>query len=261
LLVAAAVFTVVYAPRLWLSSAITLVTALALIEYERLGSMKAGDAVSRSVGVVAGGALPMAAHFHGASAMAPALVCSVFIFFLHGILGRLEIKDAAVGVTRRAAGVLYIALPLSYLVLLSEVQEGRRWIIFLLAVTWANDTLAFMTGRTLGRHRLSPEISPGKTVEGALGGIAGGVVAAFVFGSYAETGVPVAALLVLSVAIGIIGIAGDLSESLLKRGAGVKDSGAILPGHGGVLDRIDSLIFPIPVVYYFVVWQMRTQAL
>jgi phosphatidate cytidylyltransferase len=129
--------------------------------------------------------------------------------------------------------------------------ESRAAIFFLLTVVWAGDTGAFYVGRGIGKHKLAPRISPGKTVEGLIGGLVASMASALVFHRFWLKGLSVAGILGLAVAIGLAGVLGDLVESAMKRGAGVKDSSAIIPGHGGVLDRIDSLLFAIPVMYYY----------
>jgi phosphatidate cytidylyltransferase len=152
------------------------------------------------------------------------------------------------------AGLLYVGLLGSHFVLLRGLDNGRDWVYLAVFGTFAVDTTAYFVGRTVGRHKLAPSISPGKTVEGTLGGLAGGfaavVLANYLLGIRLETAliVPFAALLPVAAVLG------DLAESILKRGMHVKDAGHVIPGHGGLLDRLDSLLFTIPVVYYFVIW-------
>lgn len=150
--------------------------------------------------------------------------------------------------------IIYIALPFSLLVLLANADSGRLWILFILLLVWSNDTFAFCVGKLIGRHKLSPKVSPGKSIEGALGGLAGGVVVMLVFNHYAGLGLEVWVAVVLAVVLGILSILGDLFESLIKRGSNVKDSGSLIPGHGGILDRVDSMVFVVPALYYFLLW-------
>jgi phosphatidate cytidylyltransferase len=135
--------------------------------------------------------------------------------------------------------------------LLPPERDGAGRIVLLLAIVMVGDTAAFFVGNAAGRHKLAPAISPGKTVEGALGGLAGGVAAAAAVRALALPTVPLGHALVLGLAVAGLGIAGDLVESLLKRWAGVKDSGVLFPGHGGMLDRLDSILFGAPVLYYY----------
>ena len=124
-----------------------------------------------------------------------------------------------------------------------------HWLMIALLVSWAGDTAAYYVGRAWGRHKMSPHISPGKTWEGAIGSVAGGVLAAGVYGHFLMPSSPLLIVGVLAAIANIAGQFGDLCESALKRGAGLKDSGTTLPGHGGWLDRIDSTLFSVPVIY------------
>ena len=148
---------------------------------------------------------------------------------------------------------------LGHYVALRQLDQGRELVILAVFTTFACDTSAFFVGRAWGRHHMAPTISPHKTWEGAIGGFVGAVAAALALRSLLNLGdwsLPLN--YVEAIAVGcLIGVAaqlGDLLESLLKRRAGVKDSGNLIPGHGGVLDRIDSLVFTGVIVYYFVLW-------
>ena len=154
-------------------------------------------------------------------------------------------------------GPLYVGFLLGHVLMLREMDGsdhlGRDWVLFVLIVTFATDTGAFFTGRAVGRHPMAPSISPGKTWEGAFGGFAWAVGIAVALGVLLELSVPLWGAAVVGVAAGILGQAGDLAESRLKRAGGVKDAGSILPGHGGILDRLDSLVFTFPAAYYIVI--------
>ena len=148
-------------------------------------------------------------------------------------------------------GPIYVALPLSMLVMIDIFPGGNMWIFFLLAVAFANDTGAFYFGRLFGRHKLYPLISPNKTWEGAIGGLLSSLIVSLLF-LRATAFQPVGAgILILVVCMSVAGQVGDLAESMLKRNHGIKDSGGILPGHGGILDRIDGILFSIPVLYLY----------
>jgi phosphatidate cytidylyltransferase len=135
---------------------------------------------------------------------------------------------------------------------LIEPQVLAAWrIVLLLAIVMSSDTVAFFVGSALGRRKLAPGISPGKTVEGAVGGLVGGVLGALAVWAAGLPGVPAWHAALLGFAVAVLGMLGDLLESLLKRWAGVKDSGRLFPGHGGMLDRLDSLLFGAPVLYYY----------
>lgn len=136
---------------------------------------------------------------------------------------------------------------------LPPVELGAWRVGLLLAIVMGSDTLAYFAGQALGRHRLAPRLSPGKTVEGALAGLLGGVAGALVLKRLGLPALPALHAVVLGLAAAGLGMAGDLFESLLKRWAGVKDSGRLFPGHGGMLDRVDGLLFAAPVLYYYFV--------
>jgi phosphatidate cytidylyltransferase len=156
-------------------------------------------------------------------------------------------------------GILYMGWMLGHYVMLRRLDHGRELVMLALFTTFACDTSAYFVGRAWGKHHMTPTISPHKTWEGAAGGFAGAVAAALALHFLLNLGgwsLPLSRLEVVGVGclIGVMAQVGDILESLLKRRAGVKDSGNLLPGHGGVLDRIDSLVFTGVIVYYFVLW-------
>ncbi|MDR3567015.1 MAG: phosphatidate cytidylyltransferase [Syntrophobacteraceae bacterium] len=144
---------------------------------------------------------------------------------------------------------LYVPYLLSFVLLLWAKPEGRYWVLFLLSVIVAGDSGAYFTGRKMGSRKLYPAVSPKKTVEGALGGLCSSVVAGFVIGLIFLRPFPLSHLLLFSVAAASAGQLGDLVESMIKRNSGKKDSSGLLPGHGGLLDRLDSLLFAFPVLW------------
>jgi phosphatidate cytidylyltransferase len=149
-------------------------------------------------------------------------------------------------------GVFYIAGMLGHLFFLRNIApEGWAYVLFTIIVTWASDTGAFFAGTRFGRHKLAPSISPGKTWEGVGGGIILAMIAGIALGGW--LGLPMVWRVIIAVLISLAAVVGDLFESALKRHAGLKDSGTLLPGHGGVLDRFDSLFLTAPLVYYILV--------
>jgi len=194
-------------------------------------------------------------HFN-LSLVTPLLLTSAVVLSLIGLLSRRQKEGAFTSWAWTIAGILYIGWLLSYLVALRGLDAGRNWVFFGLFTTWASDTTAFFIGRKLGRHKLAPNISPGKTWEGATGGILGAIIVSILFFTATPFHLPITywQAIPLSILVSILGQVGDLVESLLKRNMGVKDSGKLMPGHGGVLDRMDSIIFAGIVVYYYVIW-------
>lgn len=151
-----------------------------------------------------------------------------------------------------SSALLLVAFPLSFAVRLHGIPaEGPKLLLFALVITWAADTVAYFVGRSFGKHPLAPKISPKKTWEGCIGGLLASLLIAYAFHSWLT--LPLLHLLAMAVLGNIAGQMGDLLESAYKRSAGVKDSGRLLPGHGGILDRIDALILCIPVIWYYLV--------
>ncbi len=159
------------------------------------------------------------------------------------------------------AGIFYTGWLLGFIISLRFLDDGRNWLYLALFCTFASDTFAFFIGRAIGKHKMSPGISPGKTWEGAIGGLLGAAVISLFF--LAPTPLSLSPQLnwwqavTLGLGVSIAGQCGDLVESLLKRNTGVKDSGTIFPGHGGALDRIDSVLFAVVIVYYWVIWIVK----
>jgi phosphatidate cytidylyltransferase len=149
--------------------------------------------------------------------------------------------------------LFYPALFLCFLGLLRDLPKGTFWLFSVLASTFGADTGAYIFGKNFGKHKLAPRVSPGKTIEGLFGGMIFSVAVLFSCNFFIFHFLNAQTCLILGILIGLVGPLGDLSESLLKRGAGIKDSGNLIPGHGGILDRVDALIFTSPVVYYYAV--------
>ena len=186
----------------------------------------------------------------------PLLLTSAVVLSLLWLLLRPQKEGAFIGWAWTIAGILYVGWLLSHFVALRGLDEGRNWVFLALFATFGSDTAAFFAGRALGRHHLAPGISPGKTWEGAIAGILGAIIVSLLFTIPSPLSLPLGygQAIVLGLLVSLFGQLGDLIESLLKRNMGVKDSGRLLPGHGGALDRIDSVVFAGVVVYYYVIW-------
>jgi phosphatidate cytidylyltransferase len=218
--------------------------------------------------------LTSTASFAGLAVFAAALAPFVFLTIA---MRRDDLRSAFAPALVSTFAFVYIALPLGFLVQLREQWSGAFLLLYLLLIVWAGDIFAYFVGRTLGRHLLSPRISPKKTWEGALASLAASLIVGVLLYNYAtpiSSGLLSAHLIerqdglfalqkpalwpiaLLSAAVNVAAQLGDLVESLIKRGAGVKDSGALLPGHGGMLDRIDALLFAAPVLWYYAAWRV-----
>ena len=161
-------------------------------------------------------------------------------------------KDAIVDIAVTLLGMFYIGWFFSYFLFIRALTERGAYLLFLMIAVWAFDVVAYFFGTRFGKHKLFPSVSPKKSVEGSLAGFVCCLIAAGIFGYYA--GFDMTHSIILGAIIGVMAQISDLIESLIKRDAGVKDSSQIVPGHGGMLDRMDSFILTAPVVYYYLVW-------
>jgi len=195
--------------------------------------------------------IPFLGDLHHALAGVVLLFLAFALLFLFRIR---EVADAAREIAYAMLAFLYIPFLLMHLVMLRQTAYGVQWLLVLMLIVMTNDSAAYYTGSAFGKRRLYPLVSPKKSIEGSLGGLAGSIGGTMIakFGFFHQMGFRDA--IVTAVVIGILGQAGDLFESLLKRSFGVKDSGTIIPGHGGVLDRLDSIIFAAPALYFYVIF-------
>jgi phosphatidate cytidylyltransferase len=206
-----------------------------------------------------------------------AAVLSPFVFLAFAMT-RDQLASSFPAAMVASFAFVYVALPMATLVQLREQWRGSFLLLYLLLLVWAGDIFAYFVGKPFGRHRMSPRVSPNKTWEGAAASVIASVAVGILMFHYAQpissallrahlierqAGVfgemPLLPIIMLSIVLNIAAQLGDLVESLIKRGAGAKDSGAILPGHGGMLDRIDALLFAAPVLWGYAAWQVMTQ--
>ena len=185
-----------------------------------------------------------------------ALALAVLLPFSYQIF-RDQVHVAFLSVASTLLGAVYIGWAFGYhLILLRDISEvGRELILFLLVTIWLGDTAAYICGKRFGKHKLRPTISPGKTIEGTIAGIVFGTLGGLgVWSFLLKDLVSLPHTLILAALLVIVSQLSDLSESIIKRSAEVKDSGHLIPGHGGLLDRCDSLIFSAPVLYYYFIY-------
>ena len=270
-LIAVVVALVWWGPAWLLAAVAALIAVLALIEFFALGERVGLRAFKKwtiacAVGIfyaqyAAGmvetrtfGSVSLVRNLAGEAVSIEA----VFLIFLFGCVGiglatRRPLQDVLPAISISSAGLLFVALPFSYLVRINEIGgRGRELILFTLALIWAGDTLAYFVGRFVGRVPMARALSPKKTWEGAIANVVASLGVALVASRWID--MDLTALLLIAAGANIAGQMGDLIESAYKRGAAVKDSGTIVPGHGGALDRIDSLILAAPVVWVMYQW-------
>lgn len=189
------------------------------------------------------------------SRLALAFIALLFLIFALCFLFRIrDIANAAHEVSFAILAFIYIPFMLMHLVMLRQTRFGTEWILVIMLIVMSGDSAAYYIGSACGKNRLYPLVSPKKSIEGSLGGMAGSICGTLLAKFTFFQQLSVADALVTAVVIGILGQSGDLFESMLKRSFGVKDSGTIFPGHGGVLDRLDSVLFAAPVTYYYAVY-------
>jgi len=197
------------------------------------------------------GALLLSGFYTGNGAwVSGVLVLFVLLAMVFRTFSGREVGQAVREISVTCFGLFYVPYLFGYLLLLRGLEDGRAWIFFLFLTVWAGDTGAYYIGTRYGKRKLFPKVSPKKTLEGSAGGLfcslmAGGLGKFFFF---SPEGLVTMAL--LGTGLGLIGQVGDLAESILKRSSGLKDSGVLFPGHGGVLDRFDSILFAAPALYY-----------
>ena len=242
-----------------LTALVLVAAALGVREFYRLTPPGVGT-LSTGLGVIWVAAMVLGAQ--AASSPVNFLEISAVIWLIGAFVAILWLIALYAGSRYLTAGIytlagpVYVGFLLSHALVLREAggtpDSGRLWLLLALLVTFATDTGAFFVGRTVGRHRMAPKISPAKTWEGAAGGFAAATGAAIALGLLLDLGIVLWQVAVIGATVGVVSQLGDLLESALKRLSNVKDAGSIIPGHGGILDRLDSMVISLPAVYYLV---------
>ncbi len=248
-----------YLPPLAFSGVVVLAGALALFEFYRLCFSDRSHSWLIGIGLTGFAALILGTH-------RPDIIVPTLLAILVGIisvplLSRSPLEQSLRDGAMTLFGVLYLGLTLGPLSMTRLLPLGEWLIFFLLLVTWASDTGAYYVGTLCGRHRLAPTISPKKTVEGLVGGLISAIMVAYAARWWFLPELSGLDCLVLATLLTITGLWGDLTESAMKRSVGIKDSGGVLPGHGGMLDRLDSLLFSAPAFYYYVTMVSRLRVI
>ena len=248
-----------YLPPLAFSGVVVLAGALALFEFYRLCFSDRSHSWLIGIGLTGFAALILGTH--RPDIIVPSLLATLVGIISVPLLSRSPLEQSLRDGAMTLFGVLYLGLTLGPLSMTRLLPLGEWLIFFLLLVTWASDTGAYYVGTVYGRHRLAPTISPKKTVEGLVGGLIGAIIVAYAVRWWFLPELSSFDCLVLATLLTITGLWGDLTESAMKRSVGMKDSGGILPGHGGMLDRLDSLLFTAPAFYYYVTMASRLRVI
>lgn len=237
---------------------ILLLVINGLAQWEFLGMFQPeSDSIRRLKAIILGSILLLSfctaqrgVHLCNPSGPLFVLVAVLFVLFLFYLVTYGHIEDLSRDLMINALALLYVPLLLGHFVWLRYLPEGEWWVLWLLLVMFAGDTTAFYCGQALGKTKLLPVVSPGKTWAGAAGGLAASVLVGVLLGKWLLPRMTLLGLAWLTVALAVVGLLGDLFESMLKRQVQVKDASELLPGHGGMLDRLDSLLFAAPAVVY-----------
>ena len=241
-------FALVWLGELWTLALATTAVALGLAEFYKLVRIK--SLWARLLGIALGVALVAGSSFQAHIWAPPILFSGLVLLF---------VSYKFLPAQRRfwpliAGGPFYLGAALAYGILLRGIEDGALWLSLALAAAFVVDTSAYFTGKAFGRHRMAPGISPGKTWEGAAAGLLGGVLALLVLTSLLSLSLAAWKAALLGIAVGFAAQVGDLLESALKRANNAKQSGRLMPGHGGVLDRLDSIVLNLALVYYGATW-------
>lgn len=229
---------------------IAAIVAAAMVEYNSM-ALNGNLHAEKSLSIIIALLVMAAAWSGGAPLILATTTLSLLGLFSLSLLKGKEPGTHLKGVMSIIFGVLYIAVMMSFFILIRCGEEGRAWVFFLIVMAFSTDVFAFYAGRTWGRRKLLPSVSAGKTVEGSLGGTAGCVAACLIYSIMFLPDLWPGHAIAMGFMGSILGQLGDLSESALKRVSKVKDSGSLVPGHGGILDRLDSFLFMAPFVYYY----------
>ncbi|MBX7084416.1 MAG: phosphatidate cytidylyltransferase [Nannocystaceae bacterium] len=258
-LVPALLVAILLDPTPWSVTAFAAVVgAIAFDEYVRMALPVRDDAPATGLRMVcaitAATVITAPTALHRVDVLAPALAFGAIALSFAVLARKQALEHAGKHLAVVLSGLIYVPGLMAHLPLIKA--DGKpHWLVVALCTAFFADTVAYFFGRAFGKHKLYPEVSPKKTWEGAFGGILGSMLATIGVGSlWTLPQLGIGHAVVLGIIASVCGQAGDLVESMVKRTFGVKDSGTILPGHGGMLDRIDAMLFVSPVVYYFVQW-------
>ena len=235
---------------------VVLATFFGLREYYNLVLPHVKGA-ERMIGIGLGMILPIVISMGDAKGIFPFFVITLFILFVLFMATSKDLSSTISSMGMALFGILYVGFLLTHVSLIRNMANGRLWVLFLVTTVWAGDIFALLSGSFFGRHKLYPKISPNKTFEGLGGAIVGSIIVALVFSLIFIPRLEKVPCILVAIGLGILGQFGDFTESMLKRGAQVKDSGTLIPGHGGMLDRVDSFLFSAPFLHYSLLYLLK----
>jgi phosphatidate cytidylyltransferase len=256
LLVPLVILLIALGPPLVLVFMVLLATFFGLREFYTL-SLPHSNGVEPLVGIGLGLALSVIIAYGDIEVVSPLFVLLLLFLSILFLATSQNLPSTISDMGIMLFGIFYIAFLLSHVSLIRNRGDGREWVLFLIATVWAGDIFAFLSGSLFGRHKLYPKISPNKTYEGLGGGILGSIMVALAFALLFIPKLEMGFCVLLGVGLGVLGQLGDFTESMLKRSAQVKDSGSLIPGHGGMLDRLDSFLFSAPFLHYSLLYLLK----
>lgn len=241
------VILLVYKGSIYLQILVGLVVLLCSIEYYKMLGFRSYDFVFAIIFTL----LIYIGVFSLSENVIYWITLLLIIAGLYILFSLKEVKDASARLGYLFTGMIYIGLFPSFIPLIREYdkENGFYYLFTFLSVIWLSDTFAYFAGKTFGRHKLYEMISPKKTIEGSVGGVIGGILGVYIISLFFQKSPSINFVLLVGVLVNLIGQAGDLFESMFKRDKGIKDSGDLIPGHGGMLDRVDAIIFSAPIMY------------
>lgn len=228
---------------------LTLILFLSLVEFNRMG-LGTEHRLEQWLAAIVGSAVIPLLFYENIVLLFPLLTGALFLFSLLFLFRLPPITEVHHRLGWIILGLVYLPLLLGHLIPLRMLPDGQRWIFLTLIVIMSCDSFAYFIGRKIGKRKLYPAVSPNKSIEGGVGGLVGSVLAVLVAKYTFLPAIGLVDGIMIGLVLGTVGQLGDLFESLLKRACQVKDSGNLIPGHGGMLDRLDSLLFAFPVIYY-----------
>jgi phosphatidate cytidylyltransferase len=239
-------------PPVYFTTLVLAAAAVGQYEFYRIAQAQ-GSHPLRLPGIAVG-ALMVLEFYHP---LLPALgtflpvAVSAFVLMIARLFSARPVNGAIEDVASTLLGVVYVAMLFAYQVAVRTGEDGKQWLVFLYFIIWASDIGAYSIGIPFGKHRLYAKVSPKKSLEGLLGALVASAAMALLCRVWFMPPIGAGEAIAIAVVLATVGTVGDLVESLFKRSAGVKDSGTLIPGHGGILDRMDSMLFAAPVLYYY----------